>query len=355
MQPTRYSRVVLPAEWHPQKAVLLTWAHKHTDWQPYLDEIIDTQLALTRAIAARQQVIIVAQESEAVQRLIEAHATPQERARITIVPCRTNDTWARDHAPITLLVTDEGGKTQAVHLDFRFNGWGEKFPAELDNAINAHLQCQGVLQGAWQRYADFVLEGGAIESDGKGTVFTTSICLLAPHRNQPLTRGEIEERLKSALHAERVVWIDHGRLIGDDTDGHIDTTVRVAPADTLLYVGCDDPADAQYEDLRAMEQQLATLTTLEGEPYRLLRLPMPEAIFDGDERLPATYANFLVINGAVIMPAYRQPENDRKAAEVLQAAFPDREIIAIDACTAIRQHGSLHCLTMQIPDEAYTE
>lgn len=349
MQSTKHSQLVLPPEWHTQKAVILTWAHAQTDWLPYLADIVRTQLELTRIIAEREQVIIVAHDAHTVQSLIAEHIPASLRNNICIVPCPTNDTWARDHAPLTLLETDAQGNTAPVYLDFGFNGWGNKFAAEHDNAINACLQQKGILKGKWQNHKAFVLEGGSIESDGKGTVFTTSLCLLAPQRNQPLTRNEIETQLKAILHAERVVWIDHGQLIGDDTDGHIDTTVRIAPADTLLYVGCDNVADPQYQDFRAMEQQLASLKTLDGLPYRLLKLPMPDAIFDGTDRLPATYANFLIINGAVIMPTYRQPQNDRKAAAVLQMAFPDRTIIPIDACTPIRQHGSLHCLTMQIP------
>jgi len=194
-----------------------------------------------------------------------------------------------------------------------------------------------------------VLEGGSIESDGQGTIFTTSCCLLAPHRNQPLTKDQIEERLKEYLCAERVLWIDHGQLTGDDTDGHIDTLVRIAPNDTLLYIGCDDPQDEQYEELHLMEEQLRTFRTTDGKPYRLLQLPMPRAIFDECQRLPATYANFLVINGAVLCPTYNQPDLDAEALRIIGEAFPDREIVGIDCRSLIKQHGSLHCCTMQFP------
>ena len=208
---------------------------------------------------------------------------------------------------------------------------------------------QGVLCGQYEDHLDFVLEGGSIESDGRGTIFTTTGCLLAPNRNQPLTKQQIEEELKRRLRADRVVWIDHGHLAGDDTDGHIDTLVRIAPHDTLLYIGCDDPDDEHYDDLKAMEQQLESLRTAEGKPYRLLRLPMADAISDDGERLPATYANFLVINGAVLVPTYGQPDNDSKAMGIIANAFPDREMIGIDSRTIIRQHGSIHCCTMQYP------
>ena len=163
-----------------------------------------------------------------------------------------------------------------------------------------------------------------------------------------MNQQDIEQRLKQWLGAKRVVWIDHGLLKGDDTDGHIDTLVRVAPDDTLLYIGCDDKDDEQYQELSLMEQQLKTLKTLDGQPYKLLRLPMPRPIYDEQgERLPATYANYLVINGAVLYPTYGQPDKDDEARDIIQQAFPDREMVPIDCRAVIWQHGSLHCCTMQ--------
>jgi len=287
-----------------------------------LDEITKTYEEMAAAISSRENLLIV---------------TPEDMA--------TNDTWARDHGFITL-VDDKG---HARLLDFCFNGWGEKFAAELDNAINRKLYDEGKVQGEYVDCLDFVLEGGSIESDGKGMVFTTTGCLMAPHRNQPMTQAEIEERLKHELHAERIVWINHGSLVGDDTDGHIDTLVRICPDDTLLYMGCDDPADEQYEELRLMEEELRSLRTLEGKSYRLIKLPMPRPVIFEGERLPATYANFLVINGAVLVPTYNQPDLDAEALRLVGEAFLEREIVGIDCCSIIKQHGSLHCCTMQIP------
>ena len=284
-----------------------------------LDEIIATYREMAREIEKREELLVVGEPS--------------------------NDTWARDHGFITL-VDDQG---HARLLDFCFNSWGEKFPAELDNAINRRLYDEGKVKGEYVDCLDFVLEGGSIESDGKGTVFTTSCCLLAPHRNQPMTKEQIEEHLKQELHAERIVWINHGSLTGDDTDGHIDTLVRICPDDTLLYMGCDNPDDEQYEELHLMEEELKTFRTIEGKPYRLLKLPMPRPIIFEGERLPATYANFLVINGAVLCPTYAQPDLDAEALRLIGEAFPEREIVGIDCRSIIKQHGSLHCCTMQYP------
>ena len=301
-------------EWEHQSGIQLTWPHKDTDWAPILPEITAVYEEMTREISKREPLIIVDD-----------------------IP--HNDTWARDHGFITV---EENG--QLVLLDFCFNGWGEKFEATLDNAINRQLYDRGIVKGIYEDHLDFVLEGGSIESDGKGTVFTTSCCLLAPHRNQPLSQQEIEDKLKQYLGAERIVWIHHGSLIGDDTDGHIDTLVRICPDDTLLYTG----GDKDHPDLALMEEELRTLRTLDDKPYRLLKLPLPHPIFDEEgQRLPATYANYLVLNGAVLVPTYHQPDLDQEALSIVGQAFPDREIVGIDCRAVIQQHGSLHCCTMQ--------
>ena len=261
-----------------------------------------------------------------------------------LTPITSNDTWARDHGFITVEeLSPITHQPSPILLDFCFNGWGEKFEATLDNQINRHLYEQGLVKGTYEDHLDFVLEGGSIESDGKGTIFTTSCCLMAPHRNQPLSRQEIEERLKTYLGAERIVWLEHGSLMGDDTDGHIDTLVRICPDDTLLYTGGDE----DHPDLALMEQELQALRTLDGKPYRLLKLPLPRPVYDEGERLPATYANYLVINGAVLVPTYNQPDLDAEALRTIGEAFPDREIVGIDCRAVIKQHGSLHCCTMQ--------
>ena len=285
-----------------------------------LDEVLDTYRQIAAEIEKREPLLIVGPPS--------------------------NDTWARDHAFISLVGSSQ--EQPPLLLDFCFNGWGEKFAADIDNALNRRIYEEKRVCGKYVDHLDFVLEGGSIESDGCGTIFTTTGCLLAPHRNQPLTKEEIEQRLKQYLCADRVLWIDHGYLIGDDTDGHIDTLVRIAPNDTLLYVKGEDADPGQQTALALMENDLRALRTKNGQPYHLLPLPLPRPIYDEDgQRLPATYANFLVLNGAVLCPTYGQPDLDAEALRIIGLAFPGRETVGIDCRSLIRQHGSLHCCTMQ--------
>ena len=306
-----------------------------------LDEVQTCFLHIAREIAARELLLIVTPEPEEVKRQISDTVNMEN---VRLIQCVTNDTWARDHGAITLLNADE-----PVLLDFKFNGWGLKFASDKDNLITRRLIDANALHGRYVNCLGFVLEGGSIESDGKGTLLTTSECLLSPNRNGQMTQKEIETYLRNTFHLQQVLWLDHGYLAGDDTDSHIDTLARLCPNDTIVYVQCTDITDEHYEALRLMEEQLKTFRTLKGEPYRLLPLPMANAIIEDGERLPATYANFLILNEAVLYPTYNQPDNDRRAAEVLQQAFPDYEIVGIDCRALICQHGSLHCVTMQYP------
>lgn len=337
----------LPAECEPQDAIQLTWPNAATDWQPYLKDIVSTYIELVKAITKYERVIIASADAAETLSVLQSHLSQQAFDRVSVYQCNINDTWARDHGPITLVASDTTARNKI--LDFKFNGWGEKFRWEDDNTITRQLYDQAVFDCDWDANTDFVLEGGSIESDGMGTILTSSQCLLAPHRNQPLTKKDIEMQLQKRLCAKRILWVDHGNLRGDDTDGHIDTIVRMAPDNTLLYIACDDPQDEQYVDLKALENQLKTLRDADGRPYRLIPLPSPRPIYDDGDRLPATYANFVIINGAVIVPTYQQSDRDAAALSAIGQAFPDYDIIGIDACTVIRQHGSLHCLTMQLP------
>ena len=339
------SSIFLPAEWHEQIAVQLTWPHDATDWKPILKDVTRCYLDMAKAISEREELIIVTPEPEHVQGQLERALPAENMQRIKFCQIPTNDTWARDHGFITLL-TPDGARL----LDFKFNGWGEKFAANLDNQICRRMMELKVLDGKYENHLDFVLEGGSIESDGCGTILTTSQCLLAPYRNQPLTQAQIETRLLSSLHGKRILWLDHGYLAGDDTDSHIDTLARLCPDNTITYVQCADPCDEHYTELHLMEAQLQTFRTMDGLPYRLISLPMAKAIYDEDgNRLPATYANFLIINGAVLMPTYCDPDNDTRAEEQLRKAFPHHDIVGIDCRPLITQHGSLHCCTMQFP------
>ena len=338
-------RTHLPAEWYPQSGIQLTWPHAQTDWAPILRQVTECYIRMAYEIASRERLIIITPEPEAVDSLLRERLPSRLHANITLHNMPTDDTWARDHGFITLY-TEQG----ATLLDFCFNGWGEKFEADKDNHICRNMAEQHILKGTYEDHLDFVLEGGSIESDGCGTILTTIQCLLAPHRNQPLNQTDIEQRLKRYLHAERILWLDHGYLAGDDTDSHIDTLARLCPNNTITYVKCDDPTDEHYDELRLMEEQLQAFRTIDGEPYTLIPLPMAAPAYDEDGlRLPATYANFLIMNGAVLMPTYGHPDLDEKAKCQLQKAFPKYEIVGIDCQALIIQHGSLHCCTMQFP------
>ena len=331
---------IFPAEWAPQQFVQLTWPHADTDWAYMLDEVQVCFRNIAHEIAQRQRLLIVAPDIEDVRRQI---ANDVNMANVTLVELPSNDTWARDHGGITIF---EDGKP--VVLDFQFNGWGLKFASDKDNLITERLHRGGHLFGELRNCRNFTFEGGSIESDGEGTLLTTSECLLSPNRNATMSRNDIEKYLLDVLGAKQMLWLDHGYLAGDDTDSHIDTLARLCPNNTILYVKCDDEADEHYEALRLMEEQLKTFRTLNGEPYRLIALPMARPAFEDDERIPATYANYLVINGAVLVPTY-DTDLDAIALSQVQQAFPEHEIVGIDCQALIRQHGSLHCVTMQYP------
>ncbi len=332
----------LPAEWEPQDGVLLAWPHANSDWCDTLAAVQQVFVAITAAISRFERVLIVAAEVEVVrQQLMDAGANLQQ-IRLFAVP--TNDTWARDFGPITVL--DNG---QPLLLDFGFNAWGLKFAADLDNLITGRLAQAGGFGATPVHIPGLILEGGSIESDGAGTLLTTSNCLLSANRNPHVDQQGIERALSEQLGIEHFLWLNHGSLAGDDTDAHIDTLARLCPDNTIVYVRCDDAGDEHYPELSAMEAELRQLRTPQGEPYRLIPLPWPQACYAEDgHRLPATYANFLIINGAVLMPTYNDPQ-DAAALAILAEVFPEREIIGVDCRPLIAQHGSLHCVTMQIP------
>lgn len=350
---------VLPAEWEPQSAIQLTWPHEETDWNYILEDVTKCYARIATEISKREKLLIVCKNAKDV--LVKLIDTAN-MDNVRLVEMDSNDTWARDHGAITVLDYEpkfdvfgsadaKGARTTNGHytvMDFCFNGWGMKFAANKDNQLTRQLHERGIFNAEYSNNMDFVLEGGSIESDGAGTLLTTSECLLSPNRNDTLSQEEIEDYLCGYFGAERVLWLNHGYLAGDDTDSHVDTLARLCPNNTIAYVQCTDTEDEHYAELQAMEKELKNMKTADGAPYTLLALPMADKVEMDGERLPATYANFLIMNKAVLMPTYGSPK-DEEAKAVLQKAFPDREIIGCDCIPLIRQHGSLHCITMQFP------
>ena len=343
------SRFLAP-EWYPQSGVEIIWPTSETDWSYMLDEITGTYIRITFEIASRERLLIVTSDPEGVNRLLSSHMPQKAMKNIAIAQQEINDTWARDNGFLTVV-----GPAGAELMDFGFNGWGNKFEASKDSAINKHLYDEKYIKGTYTDCNDFILEGGSIETDALGTLLTTESCLLSETRNPSLNKTDIELKLKQYLNVSNILWLRHGHLEGDDTDGHIDTLARLCPNGRIAYVKCYDKNDSHYENLSLMEEELQSFAQPSGEPYELVPLPLPSAVYapeeDGSrgERLPATYANYLVMNNAVLLPSYNQPENDEIAVKAVQKLFPRHEIIKVPCLPLLRQHGSLHCSTMQFP------
>lgn len=332
----------LPAEWEEQDGVLLAWPHKDSDWHPVLHKVEPVFVAIATQISLFERVLIIAPDRAMVEDLLRPAGARMDR--VTVFEIESNDTWTRDFGPITVF---ERGNP--LLLDFFFNGWGLKFAADQDNQATRRLHQQGAFAATPLETVGLVLEGGSIESDGHGTLLTTEECLLEPNRNPHLSREEIETTLNETLGCTKVLWLGSGFLAGDDTDSHIDTLARLCPEDTILYVACPDEQDLHFSALRQMALELESFRTRDGKPYRRIPLPWPSPCYDEDgQRLPATYANFLIINGAVLVSTY-QDKNDTVAIAAIAEAFPGRAVIGIDCLPLIEQHGSLHCLTMQLP------
>lgn len=332
-----------PAEWESQSAVLIAWPHAGTDWSERLGEVEDTYVALVAAIARFQQAWICVADDD-LQTYAEARlrSARVDMDRVRFITFDYDDTWLRDSGPIVL----RDGAGFRV-LDFQFTAWGGKFEAGRDDRLVESLAAQGVFGDAPRQRIDFALEGGGIETDGAGTLLTTWRCL---HERHPqASRAELDAKLRGWLAQERVLWLDHGYLEGDDTDAHIDTLARFAPDQAIVFQSCDAPDDAHYPELQAMAAEIAALRTVDGRPYRLFPLPWAAPILDRGRRLAASYANFLIVNGAVLMPAYGDPADD-SAAAVLADAFPGRQVVQVPCRPLIWQNGSLHCITMQIPE-----
>ena len=327
-----------PAEFEAQAFVQLIFPHANSDWAPYLEAASATVVHIIETIARFEKCLVICDDISRVKSYFTDHTN------IFFLQALSDDTWARDCSAITLV----SPKSKPVLMDFTFNGWGNKFDASLDNALTFSLAGHFI---AHYQKVDFVLEGGAIDSNGQGLLLTTSQCLMNPNRNPHCTtKKEVESILKETLGIQKTLWLDHGYLAGDDTDSHVDTLARFVDTETIAYVKYSDQQDEHYEALSAMEQELLALRDLGGKPFRLIPLPMTKAIYYNGERLPATYANFLIINDAVLVPTYNDL-HDQEAIAILKEAFPNREVIGIDCSVLIRQHGSLHCVTMQFPTQ----
>ncbi len=329
---------VIPAQWERQQRVLMSFPHENTDWaEDGLQEALSPFIRIAQAIAYKQAVYIICQDKSKMASLFCS------TRNMSFIEIATNDTWIRDYGYISI---KEESETKL--LDFTFDGWGGKFEASLDNAVNRTLHQKGYMGTISLESIDLVLEGGSIESDGEGTILTTSACLCNPNRNGGLSKEKLQEKLRKVLGAKRILWLDFGYLAGDDTDSHIDTLARFVRTDTIVYMQCKDRQDEHYEALAKMEQQLQSFRTMAGLPYTLIPLPMTKAIYNKhQERLPSTYANFLICNHALLYPTYGDV-SDKIVHDIFVQCFPDKEIIPINCLKLIEQGGSLHCSTMHI-------
>jgi len=340
----------LPAEWERQSGIQLTWPHADTDWFE-LDKVILCYTEIACRILRFEPLLIVTRDIAECRADLSRAASllglDIDWSGILFRESPLNDTWARDHGGISV----HGDSGEKYVYDFVFNGWGLKFGADLDNRITQNIFYQHAFRddvmGVDMR--PFVLEGGSIDTDGAGTLLATSECLCSVNRNEYLSREEIEGELKQAFGLSRVLWLDHGGIIGDDTDSHVDILARFCSEDTIVYTQCTDPDDDNYAELRAMEDQLRTFRTLDGRRYDLVPLPLPDPLWLEDYRLPASYANFLILNGAVLVPGAGGPK-DGAVRRIFQGLFPDREVIVIDCRALLSGHGSLHCITMNYPE-----
>ncbi len=332
----------LPPEWYPQSGVMLTWPHENSDWVDLLDEVESCFILIANEILKDEKVLIVCPDPASVASKIDRSL----QENLILVRLDSNDTWARDHGAITVFVDGT-----PVLYDFQFNGWGLKFPACLDNQLTTQLYRMNTFSTGvgYKNLMNFVLEGGSFETDGMGSLLTTRECLLSVNRNQGMSKDDIEIFLIETFGIQRILWLSSGYMAGDDTDSHVDTLARFCNEKSIAYVSCDDPSDEHYTQLKQMEEELRSFRTLDDEPYQLIALPMADYVEDETGfRLPSTYANFLIINNKVLIPYYSTPK-DEMARTIIQNAFPDRKVIGIECSALIKQHGSLHCVTMQFP------
>lgn len=322
-------KIRIPAEWEKQEALLVVFPPKKSDWAHSLKEIHASYLTFITHIARFQKCMVICEDKSAL-----ATALPSLQ-NIELIEMPTNDTWIRDFGGINVY---KKGKRRTY--DFIFNAWGNKFDASIDNTITQKLFDEGYLQGKLENF-DFVLEGGSIDSNGDGVMLSTAYCLFEENRNAHLSKKAIRKILCKLFGLKKLIILKHGALMGDDTDSHIDTLARFINKNTIAYVKCYDKSDEHYKELKKMEKEL------KKTGFDLVPLPLPTAKYFNNHRIPATYMNFVLINDAVLVPTY----SDIYDEEVLQTFahyFPTRHIVGIESSIFIREHGSLHCASMNI-------
>lgn len=335
----------MPAEWEPHAATWLSWPHKQESWPGNFEPIPGIWVEMARALTAQERVDILVNDAAAEERvsaLLRDGGVGRDAVRLHRI--RTDDAWMRDHGP-TFVTREVGGRSELAGVDWIYNAWGGKYPPwEHDDAVPAALAPR---LGIELFRPGIVLEGGSIDVNGRGTLLTTEACLLNPNRNPQLDRNGIEAVLRDFLGVRHVLWLGDG-IVGDDTDGHIDDLARFVDPTTVVTVVEDDPADANYHVLRDNLDRLRRMTDQDGNPLRIVTLPMPAPVVYEDQRLPASYANFYIGNGTVLVPVFRDP-NDALALSTLRGLFPDRRVVGIYAREMVWGLGACHCVTQQQP------
>jgi agmatine deiminase len=342
----------MPAEWEPHRGTWLSWPHKEASWPGKFGPVPRIFAAMVRHLGDNEQVHInvAGPTMEAdVRRLLADEGADSGNVFFHHFP--TNDAWCRDHGPIFVQRPADGLRPRQAIVDWKYNAWGDKYPPyDLDDVIPSRI---GQELGLTVYYPGIVMEGGSIDVNGRGTLITTEACLLNPNRNPQLDRAGIEEYLRAFLGVEKILWLGDG-IAGDDTDGHVDDLTRFVNPTTVLTVVEDDPADENYEPLQANLERLKEMTDQSGNALEVISLPMPRALYHEGQRLPASYANFYIANGVVLLPTY-DPDRDPEALATLQRLFPDREVIGIDCTDLVWGLGAFHCVTQQWPQDRAEE
>lgn len=331
----------MPPEWAPHQATWFSWPHNADTWPAVLGGAERALALAVAALSAHERVhinVLDPAHAERVRALLPAD-TDFSQVAFEVIP--TNDAWCRDHGAI--FVQDDNARL--IALDFRFNAWGDKYPPyDLDNAVPAQMANR---LGVPVVSVDLVLEGGSIDGNGAGVLLTTEQCLLNRNRNPTRSRGKIEALLNRYLGAERVLWLGEG-IVGDDTDGHVDDITRFVAEDRVITAMEPNPRDDNHRPLLENRERLDAFRLPDGRALEVVELPMPEPVIHGGERLPASYANFYIANGLVLLPVFGC-DQDRDAAAILGGCFPGRSVVPIDCRDVVVGLGTLHCLSQQVP------